>query len=140
MSAAQSSACHTDYDHSGISGSAGQREGIDDTWSHPRPPRVFARFTFIWSGTVSELSFREFCAQVTRDKPNHRPAVVCSRLFRFSSFYVNRRATSKRGRSQGQDHRLAGMGAHRRVYMRAGSPTKHGIALARLHWYQAGAH
>jgi 4,5-dihydroxyphthalate decarboxylase len=45
---------------------------------------------------VSELSFAKFCAQVTRAESDIIGLpVVCSRLFRFSSFYVNKNSGIK---------------------------------------------
>src|SRR3981189_1469355 len=82
----------TDYDHFrdfrlGIVNA----EGIDQTWLTLGHHEVFARFTFNREWDVSELSFAKFCAQVTRTTPDIIGLpVVCSRLFRFSSFYVNR--------------------------------------------------
>src|SRR5215469_6810276 len=81
----------TDYDHFrdfrlGIVNA----EGIDHTWLTLGHHEVFARFTFNREWGVSELSFAKFCAQVTRKTPDIIGLpVVCSRLFRFSSFYVN---------------------------------------------------
>jgi hypothetical protein len=57
---------------------------------------VFARFTFNREWDVSELSFAKFMAQVTRkDADIVGLPVVCSRLFRFSSFYVNKNSKIK---------------------------------------------
>ena len=82
----------TDYDHfRDFRLGLVNAEGIDHTWLTLGHHEVFARFTFNREWDVSELSFAKFCAQVTR-----QPAdiiglpVVCSRLFRFSSFYVNK--------------------------------------------------
>ena len=87
----------TDYDHFrdfrlGITNA----EGIDHTWLTLGHHEVFARFTFNREWDVSELSFAKFCAQVTRPTPDIIGLpVVCSRLFRFSSFYVNRHSKIK---------------------------------------------
>src|SRR5438552_15390890 len=87
----------TDYDHFrdfrlGIVSA----EGIDHTWLTLGHHEVFARFTFNREWEVSELSFAKFCAQVTRERPDIIGLpVVCSRLFRFSSFYVNRNSRIK---------------------------------------------
>src|SRR5499433_3887100 len=87
----------TDYDHFrdfrlGIVNA----EGIDHTWLMLEHHEVFARFTFNREWEVSELSFAKFCAQVTRKTPDIIGLpVVCSRLFRFSSFYVNKRSKIK---------------------------------------------
>jgi len=87
----------TDYDHFrdfrlGIVNA----EGIDHTWLTLGHHEVFARFTFNREWDVSELSFAKFCAQVTRTTPDIIGLpVVCSRLFRFSSFYVNKNSKIK---------------------------------------------
>src|SRR5687767_13947014 len=45
---------------------------------------------------VSELSFAKFATQVTRPEADVIGLpVVCSRLFRFSSFYVNKKSRIK---------------------------------------------
>src|ERR1044072_1032205 len=87
----------TDYDHFrdfrlGITNA----EGIDHTWLTLGHHEVFSRFTFNREWDVSELSFAKFTAQVTREDPDIIGIpVVCSRLFRFSSFYVNKKSGSK---------------------------------------------
>jgi len=90
---------------------------------------------------VSELSFAKFCAQVTRPTSDIIGLpVVCSRLFRFSSFYVNKKSNIKtaadlRGRRIGSPewaHTAA-------VYMRGWLNDEHGIGLRDVHWCQAGA-
>ena len=77
---------------------------------------VFARFTFNREWDVSELSFAKFTAQVTREDTDIVGLpVICSRLFRFSSFYVNKKSGIKTVRGpEGQKRRLARMGALRR--------------------------
>src|SRR5215469_11564855 len=132
----------TDYDHFrdfrlGIVNA----EGIDHTWLTLGHHEVFARFTFNREWDVSELSFAKFCAQVTRRTPDIIGLpVVCSRLFRFSSFYVNKRSKIKtaadlKGKTIGSPewaHTAA-------VYMRRWLNDEHGIGLRDIHWYQAGA-
>src|SRR5215472_7385529 len=132
----------TDYDHFrdfrlGIVNA----EGIDHTWLTLGHHEVFARFTFNREWGVSELSFAKFCAQVTRKTPDIIGLpVVCSRLFRFSSFYVNKRSKLKtaadlKGKTIGSPewaHTAA-------VYMRGWLNDEHGIGLRDVHWYQAGA-
>jgi hypothetical protein len=132
----------TDYDHFrdfrlGIVNA----EGIDHTWLTLGHHEVFARFTFNREWEVSELSFAKFCAQVTRRTPDIIGLpVVCSRLFRFSSFYVNKKSKIKtaadlRGKTIGSPewaHTAA-------VYMRGWLNDEHGIGLRDVHWYQAGA-
>ena len=132
----------TDYDHFrdfrlGIV----KAEGIDHTWLTLGHHEIFARFTFNREWDVSELSFAKFCAQVTRPTPDIIGLpVVCSRLFRFSSFYVNKKSKIKtaadlRGKTIGSPewaHTAA-------VYMRGWLNDEHGIGLREIHWFQAGA-
>jgi 4,5-dihydroxyphthalate decarboxylase len=66
--------------------------------------------------------------------------VICSRLFRFSSFYVNRKSgitavgdlRGKRVGSPEWAHSAA-------VYMRGWMQNEMGVQLRDVHWYQAGA-
>src|SRR5260221_2236790 len=132
----------TDYDHFrdfrlGIVSA----EGIDHTWLTLGHHKVFARFTLNLEWEVSELSFVKFCAQVTRKTPDIIGLpVVCSRLFRFSSFYVNKRSKIKtaadlKGKTIGSPewaHTAA-------VYMRGWLHNEAGVRLTDVHWYQAGA-
>ena len=132
----------TDYDHfrdfrTGLV----QAEGIDHTWLTLGHHEIFARFTFNREWDVSELSCAKFCAQVTRDKPDVIGLpVVCSRLFRFSSFYINtnsgiRTVEDLRGKRVGSPewaHSAA-------VYMRGWMHNECGVKLQDVHWFQAGA-
>ncbi len=107
----------TDYDHFrdfrlGIVNA----EGIDHTWLTLGHHEVFARFTFNREWDVSELSFAKFCAQVTRSDARHyRPS---GRLLAPVPVLVVLREQEEQhqngGRSQGQDDRLARMGAYGR--------------------------
>ena len=94
-----------------------------------------------WLSDLSELSFAKFAAQVTRkDADIIGLPVVCSRLFRFSSFYVNRKSRIRtikdlKGRKVGSPewaHSAA-------VYMRGWMHNDMGVKLTDVHWYQAGA-
>jgi hypothetical protein len=68
-------------------------EGIDHTWLNLGHHECFARFTANRDFDVSELSFAKFTTQASRANADIVGLpVICSRLFRFSSFYVNRRA------------------------------------------------
>ena len=70
-------------------------EGIDHNWLTLGHHEIFARFTFNREWEVSELSFAKAVAQLTRaDSDIIALPVICSRLFRFSSFYVNKKARS----------------------------------------------
>ena len=97
MSKLKLSVATTDYDHfRDFRLGAVQAEGIDTTWSMLGHHEIFARFTFNREWDAAELSFAKFTAQVTRkDSDIIGLPVVCSRLFRFSSFYVNKKSRSK---------------------------------------------
>ncbi len=132
----------TDYDHfRDFRLGLVNAEGIDHTWLTLGHHEVFARFTFNREWEVSELSLAKFCAQVTRpDSDIIGLPVVCSRLFRFSSFYVNKNSGIKtaadlKGKRIGSPewaHSAA-------VYMRGWMHNDVGVKLTDVHWYQAGA-
>ncbi len=132
----------TDYDHfRDFRMGLVNAEGIDHTWLTLGHHEVFARFTFNREWDVSELSFAKFMAQVTRAEADIIGLpVVCSRLFRFSSFYVNKKSKIKtakdlKGKTIGSPewaHTAA-------VYMRGWLNDEHGVGLKDVHWYQAGA-
>ena len=94
MSKLNLSIATTDYDHfRDFRLGAVTAEGIDHNWLNLGHHECFARFTANREFDLSELSFAKFATQVTRkDSDIIGLPVVCSRLFRFSSFYVNRRS------------------------------------------------
>jgi 4,5-dihydroxyphthalate decarboxylase len=116
-------------------------EGIDLNWSNLGHHECFARFTANREFDVAELSFAKFTAQVTRKNSDVIGLpVICSRLFRFSSFYVNRKSKIKsikdlKGKKVGSPewaHSAA-------VYMRGWMHNEAGVKLTDVHWVQAGA-
>jgi len=116
-------------------------EGIDHNWLNLGHHECFARFTANREFDLSELSFAKFATQVTRrDSDIVGLPVVCSRLFRFGSFYVNKRSGIKtvqdlKGRKIGSPewaHSAA-------VYMRGWLHNDMGVKLTDVHWIQAGA-
>ena len=131
----------TDYDHfRDFRLGTVEAQGIEATWSMLGHHEIFARFTFNREWDVAELSFAKFCAQVTRkDSDIIGLPVVCSRLFRFSSFYVNKKSkirTAKdlKGKKVGSPewaHTAA-------VYMRGWLNDEHGVGLKDVNWVQAG--
>ena len=131
----------TDYDHFRDFRTGDVRaEGIDHTWSMLGHHEVFARFTANREWDVAELSFAKFSAQITRDECDIVGLpVVCSRLFRFSAFYVNKNAGIKtvedlKGKRIGSPewaHSAA-------VYMRGWMHNDCGVRLSDVHWFQAG--
>jgi 4,5-dihydroxyphthalate decarboxylase len=142
MSRLKLSIATTDYDHfRDFRLGTVQAEGIEPTWSMLGHHEIFARFTFNREWDVAELSFAKFLAQVTRkDSDIVGLPVICSRLFRFSSFYVNKHSKIKsakdlKGKTVGSPewaHTAA-------VYMRGWLKDEHGVKLPDIHWYQAGA-
>src|ERR1700733_11698308 len=132
----------TDYDHfRDFRLGTVQAEGIETTWSMLGHHEIFARFTFNREWDAAELSFAKFTAQVTRKNSDIIGLpVVCSRLFRFSSFYVNKKSGIKtakdlKGKKVGSPewaHTAA-------VYMRGWLGDEHGVGLKDIQWCQAGA-
>ena len=132
----------TDYDHfRDFRLALVTAEGIDHTWLTLGHHECFARFTANREFDLSELSFAKFTTQVSREDADIVGLpVICSRLFRFSSFYVNRksgitRVDDLRGKRVGSPewaHSAA-------VYMRGWMQNEIGVKLSDVHWYQAGA-
>jgi 4,5-dihydroxyphthalate decarboxylase len=132
----------TDYDHfRDFRLGLVRAEGIDHNWLTIGHHEIFARFTFSREWEVSELSFAKAVAQLTRENSDIVGLpVVCSRLFRFSSFYVNKRskiraAEDLKGKRIGSPewaHTAA-------VYLRGWLNDEYGVNLNDVHWYQAGA-
>lgn len=142
MSKIRLSIATTDYDHFRDFRTDDVRaEGIDHNWLTLGHHECFARFTANREFDVSELSFAKFTTQVSRENPDVIGLpVVCSRLFRFSSFYVNKNSGIKtvqdlKGKRVGSPewaHSAA-------VYMRGWMHNECGVKLTDVHWYQAGA-
>src|SRR5262249_13389296 len=139
MSQVQLSIATTDYDHfRDFRMGFVKAEGIDLTWLNLGHHECFARFTANREFDLSELSFAKFAAQVTReDSDIIGLPIVCSRLFRFGSFYVNRKSNIRSVKdlkvgSPEWAHSAA-------VYMRGWMHNDMGVKLTDVHWYQAGA-
>ncbi len=132
----------TDYDHfRDMRLGVVKPEGIDLNWSNLGHHECFARFTANREFDLAELSFAKFATQVTRPHSDIIGLpVICSRLFRFSSFYVNKRSGIRSvadlaGRKVGSPewaHSAA-------VYMRGWMHNDMGVKLQDVHWVQAGA-
>jgi 4,5-dihydroxyphthalate decarboxylase len=142
MSHLRLSIATTDYDHfRDFRTGAVRAEGIDTVWSLLGHHEVFARFTFNREWHVAELSIAKFAAQVTRENSDIIGLpVICSRLFRFGSFYINRNS----GIASIEDLRGKRVGcpewAHSAaVYMRGWMHNDAGVRMQDVHWYQAGA-
>ncbi len=142
MSKLKLSIATTDYDHfRDFRLGHVKAEGIDHNWLNLGHHECFARFTANREFDVCELSFAKFAAEVTRNAPDIIGLpVICSRLFRFSSFYVNRNSgietiadlAGKKVGSPEWAHSAA-------VYMRGWMHNDMGVKLTDVHWYQAGA-
>ncbi len=142
MSLLKLSIATTDYDHFRDFRTGEVRaEGIDHNWLNLGHHECFARFTANREFDASELSFAKFTTQVSRENPDIIGLpVICSRLFRFSSFYVNKNSKIKtvedlKGKRIGSPewaHSAA-------VYMRGWMHNECGVKLTDVHWYQAGA-
>src|ERR1700693_4228836 len=140
MSILKLSIATTDYDHfRDFRLGTVKAEGVDLNWLNLGHHECFARFTANREFDLSELSFAKFSAQVTRkDSDIIGLPVICSRLFRFSSFYVNKKsgiknASDLKGTKVGSPewaHTAAG-------YMRGWLHDEHGVALKDIHWFQA---
>jgi 4,5-dihydroxyphthalate decarboxylase len=132
----------TDYDHfRDFRLGTVKAEGIEPTWSMLGHHEIFARMTFNREWDVAELSFAKFMAQVTRkDSDIIGLPVICSRLFRFSSFYVNKRSKIRTAKDLKGKRVGSPEWAHTAaVYMRGWLKDVHGVKLQDIHWYQAGA-
>ena len=132
----------TDYDHfRDFRTGEVKAQGIDHSWSVLSHHECFARFTANREWDVSELSFAKFSTQVTReDSDIVGLPVICSRLFRFSSFYINKNAGIKTvGDLKGKRVGSPEWAHSAAVYMRGWMHNDCGVKLPDVHWYQAGA-
>lgn len=132
----------TDYDHfRDLRFGLVKAEGIELTWLNLGHHECFARFTANREFDLSELSLAKFSTQVTREGSDIVGLpVVCSRLFRFSSFYVNRKSGIKSvGDLKGKKVGSPEWAHSAAVYMRGWMHNDMGVKLSDVHWYQAGA-
>ena len=133
----------TDYDHfRDFRLGLVTAEGIDHTWLNARSPRMFRALhrepRVRRRRSCRSRSSRRRSAATTADIVGL--PVICSRLFRFSSFYVNKKSGIKtvedlKGKRVGSPewaHSAA-------VYMRGWMHNDMGVKLTDVHWYQAGA-
>lgn len=132
----------TDYDHfRDIRTGTTPPVGIDLNWLLLGHHECFARMTLHREFDLAEMSFAKFSTQVTReDSDLIGLPVICSRLFRFSSFYVNRNSGIEKiedlyGKTVGSPewaHSAA-------VWMRGWMQNDLGMDMTRIKWVQAGA-
>jgi 4,5-dihydroxyphthalate decarboxylase len=142
MSELKLSIATTDYDHfRDFRLGAVKAEGIEHNWLNLGHHECFARFTANREFDVSELSFAKFATQVTRpDSDIIGLPVVCSRLFRFSSFYVNKKSKIKSVRDlKGKKVGSPEWAHSAAVYMRGWMHNDMDVKLTDVHWVQAGA-
>src|ERR1700694_5922663 len=142
MNKVQPTIATTDYDHfrdfrTGVV----QAEGIAHTWLTLGHHEIFSRFTFNREWDVSELSFAKFTAQVTRKEPDIIGIpVICSRLFRFGSFYVNKKSKIKTAKDLKGKKIGSPEWAHTAaVYMRGWLGGEQGIKMQGIRGYTGGA-
>jgi 4,5-dihydroxyphthalate decarboxylase len=131
----------TDYDHfRDFRLGLVRAEGIEANWLTLGHHEIFSRFTFNREWDVSELSFAKFTAQVTRENSDIVGLPVYpSRLFRFSSFYVNRKAGIKTTRDlKGKRIGVPEWAHTAAVWMRGWLMHEGGVALSDIDWVQAG--
>lgn len=131
----------TDYDHfRDFRFGLVRAEGIEVNWLTLGHHEIFSRFTFNREWDVSELSFAKFSAQVTRkDSDIIGLPVYASRLFRFASFYVNRKASIKAAKDlHGKRVGVPEWAHTAAVYMRGWLMHEAGVALSDIDWIQAG--
>ncbi len=131
----------TDYDHvRDLRLGDVRAEGIDLTWLTMDIHEIFTRFTLNRDWQVSELSFAKFISDATRDDADiiGLPVYV-SRMFRFSSFYVNRKAGIRSPADlAGKRVGISEWAQTATVYMRGWLQHEIGVPLTSIDWYQAG--
>ncbi len=131
----------TDYDHfRDLRLGLVRPEGIDVTWLTLGHHEIFSRFTFNREWDVSELSFAKFSAQVTRpDSDIIGLPVFASRLFRFASFYVNKKAGIKTAADlKGKRIGVPEWAHTAALWMRGWLMHEGGVPLSEIEWVQAG--
>ena len=131
----------TDYDHlRDFRLGEVRAEGIDTTWLTMDIHEIFSRFTLNREWQVSELSFAKFIAQATREDADIVGLPVYpSRMFRFSSFYVNKKAGIKTPKDlAGKKIGVSEWAQTATVYMRGWLQNDIGVPLKDIDWYQAG--
>lgn len=142
MSLLNLSIATTDYDHfRDLRMGFVKAEGIDLNWFNFGHHECFARFTANREFDLSELSFAKFTTQVTRRNSDVIGLpVICSRLFRFGSFYVNRKSRIRTVKDLAGKKVGSPEWAHTAaVYMRGWMHNDMGVKLKDVHWVQAGA-
>jgi 4,5-dihydroxyphthalate decarboxylase len=131
----------TDYDHfRDFRIGAVRADGIAPIWLTLGHHEIFSRFTLSREWDVSELSFAKFMAQVTRKNSDIIGLpVYASRLFRFSSFYVNRNMGIKTAKDlRGKRIGVPEWAHTAAVWMRGWLQHECGIPLSEIDWVQAG--
>jgi 4,5-dihydroxyphthalate decarboxylase len=115
-------------------------EGIETTWLTMDIHEVFARFAANREWDVSELSFAKFVAQATEENPDIIGIpVFASRMFRMSSFYINKKSGIKNPADlRGKKIGLPEWAQTAAVYTRGWLQHEVGVPLTEIEWHQAG--
>ncbi len=131
----------TDYDHfRDFRFGLVRAEGIEVNWLTLGHHEIFSRFTFNREWDVSELSFAKFSTQVTRkDSDIIGLPVYASRLFRFASFYVNRKAGIRTAKDlRGKRVGVPDFSMTAAVWTRGILKEQYGVDWAEMRWVASG--
>ncbi len=117
-----------------------QAPGIEPLWLTLDIHEIFSRFAAGREWHVSEMSFAKFSAQATAPGSDIIGLpVFASRVFRISSFYVNKRAGIKSAADlKGKRVGLPEWAQTAAVYSRGWLEHEAGVPLTSIEWVQAG--
>ena len=117
-----------------------QATGIEPLWLSLDLHEIFSRFAAGREWDVSEMSFAKFSAQATTANADIIGLpVFASRVFRLSSFYVNKRAGIRSAEDlKGKRVGLPEWAQTAAVYSRGWLHHEAGVPLASIEWVQAG--
>ena len=117
-----------------------QAAGIEPLWLTLDIHEIFSRFAAGREWHVSEMSFAKFSAQVTAPGADIIGLpVFASRVFRISSFYVNKRAGIREAADlKGKRVGLPEWAQTAAVYSRGWLAHEAGVPLTSIEWVQAG--
>lgn len=114
--------------------------GIDPLWLTLDLHEIFSRFAVSREWHVSEMSFAKFSAQATAPESDIIALpIFASRVFRLSSFYVNRKANIHSAQDlEGKRVGLPEWAQTAAVYSRGWLQHEAGVPLTSIEWVQAG--
>jgi 4,5-dihydroxyphthalate decarboxylase len=114
--------------------------GIEPLWLTLDLHEIFSRFAAVREWHVSEMSFAKFSAQATAPNADIIGLpVFASRVFRLSSFYVNRKAGIRTPQDlKGKSVGLPEWAQTAAVYSRGWLQHEAGVPLTSIQWVQAG--